>query len=190
VVYIPYRQDAPGTASLLVRSAMAPGSVMDAVRREVQAVDPDQPVHGMQTLAQVLAADRFWYRSFGSMFGIFAVIGLVLSAVGLYAVMAYSVTQRTQEIGVRMAVGAQRRQVSWMILRVGLVRLALGLALGVPGALALGGVLNRTLVEISPADPITFLTIAAVLTVVSIAACLLPARRATRVDPVEALRAE
>ena len=117
VVYIPYRQDSPASASLLVRSALPPGSVMDAVRREVQAVDPDQPVHEMQTLAQVLAADRFWYRSFGTMFGVFAVIGLVLSAVGLYAVMAYSVTQRTQEIGVRMAVGAQRRQVSWMILQ-------------------------------------------------------------------------
>ena len=122
------------------------------------------------------------------MFGIFAVIALVLSSVGLYAVMAYSVTQRTQEIGVRMAVGAQRWQVSWLILKRGLVQLAMGLTLGLAGALALGRVLRD--VGITPADPVTFAAVTLLLTVVSIAACLLPARRATRVDPVVALRAD
>ena len=121
------------------------------------------------------------------MFGIFAVIALVLSSVGLYAVMAYSVTQRTQEIGVRMAVGAQRWQVSWLILKRGLVQLAVGLVIGLAGALALGRVLRA---GIMPADPATFAAVTMLLTVVSIAACLLPARRATRVDPVVALRAD
>jgi ABC-type antimicrobial peptide transport system permease subunit len=144
----------------------------------------------MQTLEEVLAGDRWWYRTFGSMFLIFAVIALVLSAIGLYAVMAYSVAQRTHEIGVRMAVGAQRRQVSWLILKRGLLQLAIGLTLGLAGALALSRVVRRVLVEITPTDPLTFAAITAMLTVVSLAACLVPARRATRVDPVATLRAE
>ena len=187
VVYIPYRQDSPADASLLVRSALPPGYVMDAARRAVQALDPDQPVFSMQTVAQVLADDRWWPRTFGTTFGIFAAIALVLSSVGLYAVMAYSVTQRTQEIGVRMAVGAQRWQVSWLILKRGLVQLALGLTIGLAGALALGRVLRAGTM---PAEPGTFAAVAVLLTLVSIAACLLPARRATRVDPVVALRAD
>ena len=137
----------------------------------------------------MLADDRWWYRTFGSMFGIFAVIALVLSSVGLYAVMAYSVTQRTQEIGVRMAVGAQRWQVSWLILKRGLAQLAIGLALGLAGALALGRVLRRARESCRPIRS-TFAAVTMLLTVVSIAACLLPARRATRVDPVVALRAD
>ena len=163
---------------------------MDAVRREVQAIDQDQPVFAIQTLAQMLAEDRWPLRAFGGMFAMFAAIALVLSSVGLYAVVAYSVTQRTQEIGVRMALGADRRQVSWMILRLGLVRLALGLTFGLAGALALSRVIQRTLVGITPSDPVTFAAITLLLTVVSVAACLLPARRATRVDPVIALRAD
>jgi ABC-type antimicrobial peptide transport system permease subunit len=190
VVYIPYRQDAAANASLLVRSALPPGSVMEAVRREVQAIDPDQPVHAMQTLQQMLAATRWWYRSFGAMFGIFAVIALVLSSVGLYAVMAYSVTQRTQEIGVRMAVGAQVRQVWWMILKRGLVQLAIALPFGLAGALGMGVMLERMLVGMTPGDPTTFVAVTSLLIVVALAACLLPALRATRVDPVEALRAD
>ena len=115
----------------------------------------------------MLAADRWWYRTWGGMFGIFAVIALVLSSVGLYAVMAYSVTQRTQEIGVRMAVGAQRWQVSWLILRRGLVQLAMGLTLGLAGALALGRVLR--IGSSGSRRPIrsTFAAITLLLTVVS-----------------------
>lgn len=190
VVYIPYRQETPAAASLLVRSLLPPGSVMAAVRREVQAIDPDQPVFTIQTLEQVLADDRWWYRTFGGMFGIFAVIALVLSSVGLYAVMAYSVTQRTHEIGVRMAVGAQRWQVSWLILKRGLVQLAMGLTLGLAGAFASGRAIRSGLAGMSATDPVALAAIALLLTAVSVAACLLPARRATRVDPVVALRAE
>jgi putative ABC transport system permease protein len=190
VVYVPYRQDSGDRVSLLVRSALAPASVMDAVRREVQAIDPDQPVFALQTIEQMLAEQHWPFRAFGYMFVLFGVIALVLSAVGLYAVMAYSVTQRTQEIGVRMAVGAQTGQVSWLILKLGLVQLAIGLAIGLAGALAISRVLRRLLVEISPVDPVTFGGITILLTAVSVAACLVPARRATRVDPLIALRAE
>jgi putative ABC transport system permease protein len=190
VVYLPYRQDPPTAATLLVRSQLPPGSVMDAVRREVQAIDPDQPVFSIQTLDQAVAEDRWPFRVFGGLFAIFGVIALVLSSVGLYAVMAYSVTQRTQEIGVRMALGAEGRQMSWLILKRGLLQLAIGLTIGLAGALALSRVLRTVLVQITPTDPVTFVAITLLLSVVSVAACLLPARRATRVDPLVALRAE
>jgi ABC-type antimicrobial peptide transport system permease subunit len=130
------------------------------------------------------------YRVFGSLFAIFAVIALVMSAVGLYAVMAYSVTQRTSEIGVRMALGADGGQVSWLVLKRGLWQTTLGVAIGLAGAFFLSKVMSTLLIDITARDPITFGTITVVLTSVSIAACLLPARRATRVDPLVALRVE
>ncbi len=188
--YIPYRQDPPAGITLLVRSRLDAGSIMNLVRREVQAVDQDQPVFTVQTLDQVLAQSMWPYRVFGSLFAIFAVIALVMSAVGLYAVMAYSVTQRTPEIGVRMALGAEGRRVSWLILKRGLLQLALGLTLGLAGAFGLSRVLRTLLVQISPTDPVTFVSITIILTAVAITACIVPARRATRVDPLIALRAE
>jgi predicted permease len=188
VVYMPFRQDPPGFAALLVRSRLPPGTVMDAARKEVQAIDQDQPVFTIQTLDQMLEQARWPFRVFGSLFVIFAVIALVLSSVGLYAVMAYSVTQRTQEIGVRMALGAEGRQVSWLILKRGLVQLAIALTLGLAGAFGLSRVLRTILVQVTPNDPVTFASITILLTIVSITACLLPARRATRVDPLVALR--
>ena len=190
VVYTPQRQEPPAGASLLVRSQLPPQSLVDSLRRAVQAVDADQPVFTIQTLPQMLDGERWPFRVFGVMFGVFAVVALVLSSVGLYAVMAYSVTQRTSEIGLRMALGAQARQVRWMILRLGLVQLGLGLSLGLVGALLVSRVMSGMLVGIAPTDPSTFAMITTLLTLVSIAACLLPARRATRVDPLTALRAE
>jgi putative ABC transport system permease protein len=191
VVYIPYRQETPAAVSLLVRSSLPPESVMDAVRREVQAIDPDQPVWSIQTLSQVLAETRWWWRTWGTMFGTFAVIALVLSAVGLYAVIAYSVAQRTQEIGVRMALGAQRLAVCWIILRRALAQLAVGLTLGLAAAFVLSDVLwGGGMIVITPGDPMTYAAITILLSVVSIAASLVPARRATRIDPVIALRTD
>jgi putative ABC transport system permease protein len=192
VVYIPYRQESPASASLLVRSVLPVGSVMDAVRREVQAIDRDQPVLSIQTVAELLAEDRWWYRTWGTMFGILALIALTLSAVGLYGVMAYAVSQRTQEIGVRVALGADGLRVSWLILRRALWQIAMGLAIGFAVALplALGRVLPGGLEDLTPFDPVAVVGITAILTSVSIAACLVPIRRATRVDPVVALRAE
>jgi predicted permease len=190
VVYLPYRQEAPASASLLLRSSLPPASVMDAVRRVVQAIDADQPIHGIQTVAQLMAEGRWWYRTWGGVLGIFAVIALVLSSMGIYAVMAYSVAQRTQEIGVRLAVGAQRWQVWWLVLKRGLAQLAIGIPLGLAGAFALSQVLRRAFGELTPDNLGTFAAVALLLTLVSLAACLLPARHATRVDPTIALRAE
>jgi ABC-type antimicrobial peptide transport system permease subunit len=124
------------------------------------------------------------------MFAIFAGIALVLSAVGLYAVTAYSVIQRTPEIGVRMALGAQPPQVMWLVLRRALVQLAVGLPIGVAGAFGVGRLLQSLLVQTSTRDPVTIGTIVALMVGVSIGACIWPARRATRLDPVSALRYE
>jgi putative ABC transport system permease protein len=190
VVYVPYRLESYPFMNILARSQVEPGALTMQVRQTVQAIDPELPVGNVQTMDQFLAQARWPYRVFGSMFAIFAAIALVLSAVGIYAVTAYSVTQRTQEIGVRMALGARGGQVSWLILRRGLVQLAIGLVLGLAGALPLSGVLQSLVVQIPTKDPVTFGAIAGILVAVTIAACLIPARRATHLDPLVALRAE
>jgi predicted permease len=189
-VYVPHRQDPPGGGALLVRSQLPSGTVMNEVRRAVQSLDQDQPVFTGQTLEQLLVNRQWPFRVFGTIFAIFAVIALSLSSVGLYAVMAYSVTQRTTEIGVRMALGADTRQVSWLVLRRGLVQLAIGVTLGLVGAFFLSRALGSVLVGVTPRDPATFVGITLILTVVALAACLIPARRAARVDPLVALRAD
>ena len=190
VVYVPYAFEPPSGARVLVRSQLPPGSLLAEIRRVVQAIDRDQPVYSFQTLEDFVKERQWPYSTFGGAFAIFAVIALVLSAVGLYAVMAYSVTQRTPEIGVRMALGAEQRHVSWLFLRRGLTQVALGLILGLAGAFALSGVLQTMLVQVTAGDPLTFAGVAIVLTVVAIAACLVPVRRATRIDPITALRSE
>jgi putative ABC transport system permease protein len=190
VVYLPSIQEPPASASIILRSALPPPAVMAPARTAVQAIDPDQPVFALQTVDELRESRRWGYRTFGAAFSVFAAIGLLLSSLGLYAVMARSVTQRTQEIGVRMAVGAQPREVAWMILRQGIRQVGLGVAIGIAGALALNQVLQRMLVQVTAADPLTFVATIAILAAVSFAACFVPARRAWRVNPVEALRAE
>jgi putative ABC transport system permease protein len=191
VAYVPLRQEAPGFSSVIIRSSVPAEALTNAVRKEVQAIDPDQPVSNPRTMEYSMQQQMWPYRVFGTLFTIFAAIGLVLSAVGLYAVMAYAVTQRTQEIGVRMALGAQGKQVTWMVLKRGLVQLALGLVLGLAGGYFAGQALpSRILVQTTATDPWTFVAITALLSAVAITACLVPARRAMRVDPLVALRAD
>jgi putative ABC transport system permease protein len=190
VVYLPYREAAPASASLLLRSSLPAASIMNAARREVQALDADLPIVELRTVADILGEDRWAYRTFGTMFAAFAVIAILLSAAALYATVAHSVAQRTAEFGVRVALGANRRAILWLVLGRGLTQLAAGIAFGLAGAFLLGDVLSGMLVGVSPADPITFAAITLTLTAVSIAACLRPALRATRVDPMTALRSE
>ncbi len=188
VIYMSYRLDPPLGTAILIRGRGEPAALTSAVRNAVQTTDPDQPVFAVRTMEQTLAEQRWPYRVFGTMFTVFAFIALVLSSVGIYAVTAYSVTQRTQEIGVRMALGAQARQVSWLILRQGLLQLLIGLVLGTAGALLAGPVLQALLVQIKPTDPVTLGGIALLFTFVTVLACLIPARRATKLDPLTALR--
>jgi predicted permease len=190
VVYLPYRTDPQRFATLVVRGAGDPSRITSLVREEMRAIEPDLPLFQIQTMDQLLAQQRWPFRVFGTMFALFAGIALVLSAVGLYAVTAYSVTQRTAEIGVRMALGAQSRQVMWLVLRRALVQLGIGLPLGIAGAFGVGQLLRVLLVQTSSRDPLTIGSIALVMLIVSVAACVWPARRATRLDPVSALRYE
>jgi putative ABC transport system permease protein len=192
IAYVPHAES-PGMgrgAILLVRTRSDAAKATAALREEVRALDADMPLFNIRTLDAFLAQVRWPYRVFGAMFAVFALIALVLSAVGLYAVTAYSVTQRTQEIGVRMALGAEPQSIQWLILRRALTQLAIGLTLGVAGAFGVGRLLRSMLVQIPTADPPTLTAIVAVLLVVAIAACLWPSRRATRLDPVTALRYE
>ena len=190
IAYLPFRTDPRGFMALLVRSQGDPKAMTPILREEVRAIDADLPLFGIRTMDEQLAQARWPFRVFGTMFGIFALIALTLSAVGLYAVTAYAVSQRTQEIGIRMALGAQSKQVSWLFLRRSFVQLAIGLALGVAGAFGVGQLFQsgQLLVQNSGSDPITIGGIATLLAVVAVAASVLPAKRATRLDPLIALR--
>ena len=190
VVYLPMRQSAPRLAYVVVRTNLPPGDVLTAIRGAVQSIDVDQPVFNISTIAAVLENERIIYRIFATLFGLLAAIGLVLSSVGIYGVMAYAVTQRTQEIGVRMAIGARQWDVTWLFLKKGLLQLALGLGIGLPAALGLASVAQFQLVEIEPSDPVTMIGITVVVISVALLACVFPARKAARVDPMNALRSE
>jgi ABC-type antimicrobial peptide transport system permease subunit len=156
----------------------------------MRAVDPDQALFNLRTLDEVMGQQRFIYRVFGTMFSLFAGIALILAAVGLYAVTAYAVTQHTREIGLRLVLGAAPAQVIALFLRRGAVQLGIGLVIGVAGAFGVGQLLRAMLVQTSPRDPLTLVSIVALLTIVAAIACIIPARRATRLDPLHALRHE
>jgi predicted permease len=192
IVYIPHRQDRlMGFEPVIIARAHSnPGAATSLLRREIAAMDSDIALANIWTLDQTLARSRWPQRVFGTMFLIFAGIAVVLAAVGLYGVTAYSVTQRTQEIGIRMALGAQRQEVWWLVLRRGMIQLTIGLVLGLAGAVGVGQLMQSWLVQTPPADPLTLISISVVLTAVAVGASLWPARQATRLDPVKALRYE
>ena len=190
VVYVPHRTESPRQAMLILRTRGDPAAVTALVRDTMRVLEPDLPLVNIQTLDELLADQRWLFRTFGAMFATFALIALLLSAVGLYAVTAYSVTQRTQELGLRVALGAQPGQVQWLVLRQGLMQLAIGLPIGLAGAYGVGRLLESVLVQTSPTDPVTLVSIVAVLVGAAVLACLLPARRAAHLHPSAALRYE
>jgi putative ABC transport system permease protein len=190
IAYLPFRMDPRGFMNLIVRSAGDPNAMTPLLREEVRAIDSDLPLFGIRTMDANLAQQRWPFRIFGTMFAIFAFIALVLSAVGLYAVTAYAVSQRTQEIGVRMALGAQSNEVAWLFLRRSIIQLVIGLTLGVAGAFGVGTIFQQgqLLVQNKAGDPITIGGIVLLLAAVASVACFVPAKRATRLDPLIALR--
>jgi predicted permease len=192
IAYIPHRQNTSmaRAANVIARTRIDPAQASQLLRQSMMKVDPDQALATPRTMEEALAQQRWMLRVFSTMFGFFAVMALVLAAVGLYAVTAYSVTQHTRDIGMRMVLGAKSGQVIWLFLKRSLVQLAIGLVIGLVAALALGRVLQEFLVQTSSRDPVTLVTIVALLVVVAFAACVGPARRATRLDPLHALRHE
>ena len=175
---------------LLVRTAGDPMSLVDEVRREVRALDPSLPLADVRSLDRVVFESVAQPRFITFMALLFAAVALALAAVGTYGVLAYSVEQRTQEIGVRMALGAQARQVLGMVLAQGAGLVAVGLVLGVAMALALQRILSGMLFGVAATDPTIFASVVVLLSAVSLLACWLPARRATRISPLVALRYE
>jgi predicted permease len=190
-VYFPYGQFTQGTlvTYLLAKTDSEPRDLMSAMRDQVWRVDRQQPVQ--VTTMEDIRSDSLARRRFTlTLLGSFAGLALFLAMVGVYGVISYTVSQRTQEFGIRMAVGAQRRQVLSMVMRQGIKIAAIGLCLGIVCALALTRTLHSLLFDVSATDPLTFIGICGLLMLLATAACLVPAYRATRVDPMQALRYE
>ena len=190
LVYVPYRQGTGAYGSVFVRTSVPTAGLVPAFRREISALDPDLPIwNGPDSLADDLTRGLYGnIRNHTVLFLIFAAIALLLASIGLYAVIAYSASPRTQEIGVRMAIGATARDILTLVFMQALVPLGIGLIIGLAASLAVTRVLTAELVQVSPTDPITLVVASAVLMVAATLGCLIPARRAMRVDPVVALR--
>jgi predicted permease len=190
LVYLPYWEDPGSSAVILVRTRTDPSGVVTEVRRRVQAIDENLPVYRVMTMEQVFDLQLWPYHVFGGMFSIFAIVALILSAVGVYGVMSYTVIQRQREIGVRVALGATKANIVSTVLSHGMIQIAVGLLLGLAGASVSTAVLKALLVRITATDPLTFIAVGAVLTAAALLACLIPARKALGLDPAIVLRYE
>jgi predicted permease len=190
MMYVPHASVGTGSIALTVRTSTDPAAVLPTLRAALRRLDPGLAVTRVSTTQQLVAQSVAGRRFATVLMFAFATVGLVLAALGLYGVMSYAVGQRTREIGVRMALGAQRWTVMRLIVRQGMLLVALGVTVGLAGAAAVTRVLQSVLFNVSPTDPATFAAIAALLCGVALLACALPARRATRIDPLVALRHE
>jgi putative ABC transport system permease protein len=187
-IYRPFPQYAIGGGNLLVRSDLPPATIEKLVRDSMRAIDPEQPVDGVRTLEEARAESLAPSRLTTTLLGVFAVLALVITAAGIAGILAFSVSQRTHEIGIRMALGAVPWDVRFMILRQAAMLVIPGLALGMAGALVLTRVLTSLLFGVEPTDPATFVAVSLLLLGVAAVACFVPASRATEIHPMVALR--
>jgi putative ABC transport system permease protein len=192
LVYVPYAQGAEGTMTmfLAVRTAGGPLALVPAIREQIAQVDGDQPVANIRTMDARVAASVEQRRMQMNVLGVFAAMAALVSALGIYGVMSYWVTQRSREIGIRLALGAAGRDVTALVLRQGFTMLAVGIGLGLIGALLITRVLRTLLFGVSVTDPWVFAMIVALLSATAWLAIYLPARRAARLDPLVTLRAD
>jgi putative ABC transport system permease protein len=189
-IYLPYKQSTFLGASLVIRTAGDPKNLVAAVRNEVSAIDPDLPIYEVRTMNEVINESVASRRLYMTLLGIFAGVAMILAAIGLYGVMAYSVAQRAHEIGIRMALGAQPGDVLRLVVKQGMALTLAGVATGLICAFALTRLLSSLLFGVSATDLSTFVIISVILAGVALVACFVPARRATKVDPMIALRYE
>ncbi len=189
-IYLPLAQNFSPAGAIQVRTAGDPASVMQTVRKQIQALEPNLLLGNMTTAGQQLDQALFAPRMGAALLGIFGFLALVLAGIGIYGVMAYSVTQRTQEIGIRMAIGAGSSTIVGMVLKQGMTLAAIGLVIGIAASAALSRLITGLLFGITATDPIVFGSVSLILAAVALIACYLPARRATRIDPLVALRIE
>jgi putative ABC transport system permease protein len=190
LIYLPYALQPQRGTFIVARTRIPPTTLVKAFRQEVQRLDENLPVYDVRSLEDRIAQRRLDIGIFVALFMIFAAIALLLASVGLYAVVAHSVSQRTREIGLRMAVGGTARDIVWLVFRQALRQVAIGLIIGLIAAFGVTRFLRAVLVDVSPSDPITFLAVVAVLLLTGTLGCAIPARRAVRVDPVVALRCD
>jgi putative ABC transport system permease protein len=176
--------------AIYLRTDVTPTSLIQPLREQVRAVDRDLPVFGERTMAQVVAESVSRRRFAMQIVGLFGILALLLAAVGIYGVIAFSVTQRTREIGIRVALGASRSTILRWVLKQGMLLTLAGVAVGLLGAFALTRLLRSLLFGVGPTDIVTYVALAILLTIVALIACYVPARRATKVDPLVALRYE
>jgi putative ABC transport system permease protein len=189
-MYVPFVQDPFSTMSIVIRSTGDPLAMVPAVRAIMQDIDRDAPPFAIAALETIVGGSMAGRRFSMLLLGVFAVVALFLAAVGLYGVLSYTVMQRTQEIGIRLAIGAAPGQLLRLVVRDGLKLTVAGIVLGLAGALALSQFVRALLFDLTPFDPVSYLLPAVVLLAVATLACHLPARRAMRVDPILALRSE
>jgi hypothetical protein len=189
-LYLPLFQDYRSNMILVARTAVEPEQMSQSVRAEVAALDPEIPIFDVKTLEEHVGISLFLQRMAATLLSIFGLLALSLAAIGLYGVMAYSVSQRTRELGIRISVGAERRDIFKLILGQGLAISVVGLLAGLVAALAVTRLTANLLYGVSTTDPVTFIGIALLLLCVTLLACYFPARRATKVDPTIALRAD
>jgi predicted permease len=188
--YFTYKQQTPGFATLAVRTAMEPTAVTSSIRSVVSGIDPDLPFYMPRTMEDLIAESLVTRRTPMLLLMVFAGVALFLAAVGIYGVLAYTVTQRTRELGIRMALGSSPKQVFGLVVSQGAKVLGIGLVIGALGSLGLVQLIQALLYGVRPTDPGVLASVALLLAAVGIGACLLPARRATRIDPVVALSSE